>query len=32
VEYSLTKTGKSLIPTIEQMIDWAQTNFEEVVK
>ncbi|OCW95334.1 transcriptional regulator [Macellibacteroides sp. HH-ZS] len=32
VEYSLTETGKSLIPTIEQMIEWAQTNFEEVVK
>ncbi len=32
VEYSLTKTGKSLIPTIEQMIDWAQTNFVYLLK
>lgn len=32
VEYSLTETGKSLMPTIQQMIDWAQQHFEEVTK
>lgn len=32
VEYSLTETGKTLMPTIQQMIDWAQVHFEEVTK
>ena len=32
VEYSLTAMGKSLMPTIQQMIDWAQQHFEEVTK
>lgn len=32
VEYSLTETGKTLMPTIQQMIDWAQQHFEEVTK
>ena len=31
VEYSLTDTGKSLIPTLEQLISWAKAHFEEVV-
>lgn len=30
VEYSLTTTGKTLIPIVQQMIDWAQEHFEEV--
>lgn len=32
VEYSLTETGKTLIPTIQLMIDWAQQHFEEVTR
>lgn len=32
VEYSLTKTGKTLIPTIQLMIDWAQEHFAEVTQ
>lgn len=32
VEYSLTETAKTLLPTIQQMIDWAQLHFEEVTK
>ena len=32
VEYSLTETGKNLMPTIQLMIDWAQQNFDEVTK
>lgn len=32
VEYSLTETGKTLMPIIQQMIDWAQMHFDEVTK
>jgi Predicted transcriptional regulators len=32
VEYSLTKTGKTLMPIIQIMIDWAQVHFEEITK
>jgi len=32
VEYSLTKTGKELMPALQMMIDWAQTHFEEITK
>lgn len=32
VEYSLTETGKKLMPTIQIMIDWAQEHFEEVTE
>lgn len=32
VEYSLSETGKTLMPNIQQMIDWAQQHFEEVTK
>ena len=32
VEYSLTEIGKSLMPTIQQMIDWAQQHFEYITK
>jgi DNA-binding HxlR family transcriptional regulator len=30
VEYSLTTMGKSLMPALQPMIEWAQVNFEEV--
>jgi len=32
VEYTLSSTGKSLIPIIQTMIEWAQIHFEEVAK
>lgn len=32
VEYSLTPTGKSLIPLIHQLTEWAQTNMKHVMK
>lgn len=32
VEYSLAGTGKTLMPAIQQMIDWAQQHFEDVTK
>ncbi len=32
VEYSLTDLGKSLIPLISQLIDWAMTNYPVVAK
>jgi DNA-binding HxlR family transcriptional regulator len=31
VEYSLTETGKSLIPPITALIDWGKEHFNEVV-
>ena len=31
VEYSLTKTGKSLMPAIIALIEWGQAHFKEVV-
>ncbi len=31
VEYSLTETGKSLMPVITALIDWGQKHFDEVV-
>ena len=31
VEYSLTETGKSLMPAIIALIEWAQAHFKEVV-
>ena len=31
VEYSLTETGKSLMPSITSLIDWAQQHFDDVV-
>ncbi len=31
VEYSLTETGKSLIPPIISLIEWAKEHFDEVV-
>jgi DNA-binding HxlR family transcriptional regulator len=30
VEYSLTTMGKSLMPALQLMIEWAQKHFEEV--
>lgn len=32
VEYSITDTGKSLIPAVQMMIEWAQKHFEEVTR
>lgn len=31
VEYSLTETGKSLIPLIYQLTEWAQKNMKKVM-
>jgi len=31
VEYTLTDIGKSLMPTITLLIDWAKLHFDEVV-
>jgi len=31
VEYSLTDTGKSLMPAITALITWGQEHFDEVV-
>lgn len=31
VEYSLTETGKSLIPLIMQLTEWAQANMKNVM-
>ena len=31
VEYSLTGTGKSLMPAINSLIDWAKLHFDDVV-
>lgn len=31
VEYSLTDTGKSLMPAINSLIDWAKLHFNDVV-
>lgn len=31
VEYSLTDLGKSLMPALQLMIEWAQNHFEEVI-
>ena len=31
VEYSLTGTGRSLMPAITQLIDWANEHFDDVV-
>lgn len=32
VEYSLTETGKSLIPLIRQLTDWALKNMQHIMK
>ena len=31
VEYSLTETGRSLMPAIIALIDWGKDHFDEVV-
>ncbi len=31
VEYSLTKTGSYLMPSLHQLIQWALDNFDDVV-
>lgn len=32
VEYTLTDTGRSLIPIVMQLTEWAQTNMKGVMK
>ena len=32
VEYSLTETGKSLVPLIMQLTEWAQANMKNVMR
>ncbi|MGL5912634.1 MAG: winged helix-turn-helix transcriptional regulator [Bacteroidales bacterium] len=32
VEYSLTQTGKSFMPILDQMIGWSLANFEIITK
>lgn len=32
VEYSITDIGKSLMPAIEIMVNWAQDHFDEITK
>ena len=32
VEYRLTDVGQSLIPTLDQLIGWAKTHFDEVAR
>lgn len=32
VEYSLTETGKSLIPLLMKLTEWAQTNMKKVIE
>ena len=31
VEYSLTETGRSLMPVLSALIDWGKEHFDEVV-
>lgn len=31
VEYSLTDTGRSLVPIILQLTEWAQTNMKSII-
>ncbi|MDO4462888.1 MAG: helix-turn-helix domain-containing protein [Bacteroidia bacterium] len=32
VEYSLTDTGRSLVPLIAQLTEWAQNNMKKIVE
>ncbi len=32
VEYQLTEMGRSLVPLITQLTEWAQTNIEKIVE
>jgi len=32
VEYSLTETGRSLMPVLEGLVDWAREHFDQVVR
>ncbi len=32
VEYSLTDTGRSLVPIIMQLTDWAQKNMKSIIE
>ena len=31
-EYQLTETGRSLVPLITQLTEWAQTNLKKIVE
>lgn len=31
VEYALTEKGKSLLPLINNLIDWASNNMEDII-
>lgn len=31
VEYSLTQTGKDLMPAVDMMVNWALKHFEEIM-
>lgn len=32
VEYELTKTGRSLAPVIQSLVDWAALNMKSIIK
>ena len=32
VEYSLTRTGESLMPIVGELIDWSRLHFKEIVR
>ncbi|HAX95787.1 MAG TPA: transcriptional regulator [Prolixibacteraceae bacterium] len=32
VEYSLTQTGKELMPAVNMMVEWALAHFEEITQ
>lgn len=32
VEYSLTDSGKELMPSVQMIIEWAQAHFEEIME
>lgn len=32
VEYTLTQTGKELMPAVNMMVDWALAHFEEITQ
>ena len=32
VEYSLTDKGRSLLPLIDNLLDWAVSNFDDIIE
>jgi DNA-binding HxlR family transcriptional regulator len=32
VEYTLTQTGKELMPAVNMMVDWALAHFDEITQ